>query len=634
MIKAAGVLIISTEGKALFVQRTAQGDQPGVWAIPGGKLEEGENTVDAAIRETMEEVKFTVPKNKLEPWTRRIWAPPLPDAIPGTVAAVDPTPVDFTTYLLKGVKEFQPELNEEHSAYAWAPLNNPPMPLHPGMDVAIARFTMNELDIARAIRDGMLTSPQWYQNIALFAIRITGTGAAYRPAHAEVAIRSKEHYLNPDFLERCNGLPVILQHPKNTILDTEEFKERVIGTCMLPYIKNDEVWSIAKIYDEPSALMMESQQLSTSPSVTWRGGTTKTIKMNGLDYLIEGEPNLLDHIAICPQGVWDKGGDPLGVDTTAIRGDEAMDKETLEKVLADVKANQTRNDEAIASLNGTLAGLAEQMKGLGGIFEALKKRADEDDEKKETERKDAARRDAEEFKFTERKDGESDEDLKGRRDEEEKKCADAFKEAGESEDMAADKARKRRDSADEEDKKKADSARADEARKLDLARGDEVSKLREELAMLKGQLPTQLTEEQMNQFGSVQSRADEVMMLLGGRARAPMIGESLLSYRRHFAGELKKHSSRWKDIPLDALAANDAAFANVEEEIYRDAKFAASSPASVPEGTLRETVTRGDGHTYRTFQGRPSAWMTPLAGDVAQAVTVFNRPKSQNPSIN
>lgn len=607
MIQAAGIILLSTKGNVLFVKR-ADGDYIGSWAIAGGKLEAGESTRDAAIREVKEETGYKVKASDLVPWTRR----------------VSPE-VEFTTYLTKGVEEFNPKLNEEHDGFCWAPPSTPPQPLHPGVAISLARFTMNELDIAKAIRDGELTSPQWYENIALFAIRITGTGMAYRVGHDEIAVRNPAHYLTPEFLERCAGLPVILQHPKGTILNTEEYRERNVGSCMLPYIKGDEVWAIAKIYDEPSARMMEATQLSTSPSVVWRGADTQTIEIDGRKYLVEGDPNLLDHIAVCPQGVWDKGGEPVGIETHTSRGDEDMtefEKWAAEQEKLRLEA-QARNDEAIAKLAGSVTAVGGTLGTLTDILGALKTRADEDDKKKEDEKRADARGRADNFKFSKRNDAEEDDDFKKRRDAEEKACADAEEEAGESKEMAADKAKKRRDAADEEDDKdkkaKADSDDKDEDKK----RGDEVARLSKELEALKGIIPVQLPMADVNAFAAVQARADAVMTNFGGRARAPMLNESLLSYRRQFINELKPHSDKYKDIDLNVVVANDALLTVVENDIYEAATRAARDPASVKPGELRMRSDSHNGHTIISWDGHPSAWMDNLAGPVRQYATRF-----------
>jgi hypothetical protein len=181
---------------------------------------------------------------------------------------------------------------------------------------------MDELGIAEAMAAGDLASPQRYMNVWLFAIRITGTGVSYRRQLDEHVYRLPDNYLNERFLKRCNSLEVIWLHPtKTATLTSAEFGNRVIGSIFLRYIREDEVWGIAKIYDDDCAEAMREQQLSTSPTVVFReSDSTQLEAEDGSTLLIEGKPILLDHVAICPLGVWDKGGAPAGIS----RGDEAM----------------------------------------------------------------------------------------------------------------------------------------------------------------------------------------------------------------------------------------------------------------------------------------------------------------------
>jgi hypothetical protein len=188
----------------------------------------------------------------------------------------------------------------------------------------------SEHDAARAIRDGTLPSPQRFGNILLIALRITGTGAAYRDQHDEFVWRDPAIYMNPEFLERCQGLPVIWQHPEGAVLNSDEFADRIVGTVCLPYIKDEqrEVWAICKIYDAGAAELLETEKLSTSPAVVLKSGDAGGSKFqtsDGSTVLIEGKPHLLDSLAICSRGVWDKGGPAAGVGNDSLsRGDSAM----------------------------------------------------------------------------------------------------------------------------------------------------------------------------------------------------------------------------------------------------------------------------------------------------------------------
>ena len=317
-INAAGILFHTPAKKVLYLKRGPGGDYPLFWCFPGGKMEGDETAIDAAKRETIEEIGF-LPEGNQTLWTRSHSEglgdilTPEGELLPGEAKAGEI--VDFTTFRQLVAQEFVPQLEGEHIGWSWAPIDQPPEPLHPGCKVALDKFGMTELGVAESIRDGALTSPQQYENIWLFDIRISGTGTSYRKALDEYVYRAPENYLSDEFLARCNGLPVIIQHPPTDVLNSKEFAQRVIGTVLLPYIKGDEVWGIAKIYDDMAAKEMCETQLSTSPAVLFRDidVNTKLTMEDGSLLLIEGKPSLLDHIAICGVGVWDKGGDPTGV---------------------------------------------------------------------------------------------------------------------------------------------------------------------------------------------------------------------------------------------------------------------------------------------------------------------------------
>jgi len=101
MIVAAGIILQSPSGRVLVLKRSSMGDAAGMWALPGGKLEEGENAEGAAARETLEETGYRV-------------------GSPGTLVMRRVTgDVDYSTFLKKVDEEFTPKLNEEHTAFAW-----------------------------------------------------------------------------------------------------------------------------------------------------------------------------------------------------------------------------------------------------------------------------------------------------------------------------------------------------------------------------------------------------------------------------------------------------------------------------------------------------------------------------------
>lgn len=312
---AAGILYTDPSGNHLLAKRgEAARDYPGHWSIPGGMIEPGELPEAAAIREFAEETGQTATADQL----------------------VHLGDIDrFAVYHVVADR-FAPAGDGENSEFAWVNNDSPiPDPLHPGVAAILAHpeaqlVGANELGIARLMADGVIASPQVYGNQYLFAVRITGTGVCYRKSGEQFAWRNPDDYLNADFVARCNGLPVIWEHPEGGTLDTDEFRERVIGSILLPYVTGSEVWGIAKVYDAEAADALVSDTHSTSPSVVTIGDALLTLA-DGSDIVLEGKPKLVDHLAICRQGVWDKGGKPAGVTTN--HEETAMAEEALTKIM-------------------------------------------------------------------------------------------------------------------------------------------------------------------------------------------------------------------------------------------------------------------------------------------------------------
>src|SRR6185437_9321411 len=523
-IKAAGMLLLTAkDGRALFLRRA----DTGLWAFPGGQIEAGETAEQAAEREVGEEIGAAAHGDP-QLWMRRI-----------KVDGVEE--VDFTTFVAKVADEFIPTLNDEHTAWTWASVTDPPQPLHPGAAVALDRLTMDELGIARTMAAGDLTSPQKYGNIWIFSIRITGTGLAYRAGRDELCWRDPSLYLDPEFLARCNGLPVILDHPdEKPSLDSKEFKARIIGTTFLPYIVGDEVWAVVKIYDDDAAGMMLDEQLSTSPAVVFRDAkdTNETLTMsNGSTLLIEGKPALLDHIAIVTAGVWDKGGPPTGVlNTTLNEGTIGMTEEEM------AAADKARKDAA-EKLDAIMDSIGKMHGRMDALEAADKARKDEDKERADRARHDAARKD----RFGHRKDGETHKEYVARHDADEAAMCDEMEKGGDEKEAAKKAAQDARKDAEAEERRtdasfeewareeerepahRDDKARKDagaeaakEKERADRARHDSMNQenadLRQRLAAAEAAIKSITAEtpaSERDALATAQSRADSVAAMFG-----------------------------------------------------------------------------------------------------------------------
>ncbi|EIJ9080466.1 NUDIX domain-containing protein [Citrobacter freundii] len=529
--------IMFRQGKFVFL---IQRSDDGTWCPPGGTVEPGELAIDAARREVLEEVGYQYD------------GPLTPHSIYG----------DYLTFRAEVPEKFEAKLNDESLAAGWFHIDDLPKPLHQPFAEMLAQQALNETEVAALIADGTLSSPQFFINMWMFAIRVTGTGVTWRSADQQMAFRNPDDYLTPEFLQRVAGVPLIWLHPEKNKLDSDEFAKRVIGTLTNSWVAdNGEVWAIARVYDAEAAEIMATRQLSTSPTVTFSEMQDSIIKIDGQPLLVEGSPVLLDHVAICEQGVWDKLLAPTGVKSDSIPNEaEKMDEEKIVALIN--KAIDARMAKADSE--------AADLKAKADAEEAAKK------EKADAEAKEA-------------------EEAKAKADAEEKAA---------------------KEKADAEAKEKAD---AEEAERMAKEKAD--SELRQQIADLRSRIPTELSDEERNEVADAQVKADSVFSCFGKRAPVPLSGEKPLSYRRRLMIQLQEHSPDFKSVDLSSIA--DSALLNVaEKQIYADAQKSAS--LSVGPGMLRE-IKRADatGRQISTFEGDPAATWAPFQSGKRQ-VTSFN----------
>ncbi|NTY83097.1 NUDIX hydrolase [Citrobacter werkmanii] len=538
--------IMFRQGDFVFL---IQRSDDGTWCQPGGKVEPGELAIDAARREVLEEVGYQYD------------GPLTPHSVYG----------DYLTFRAEVPEKFEAKLNDESLAAGWFHIEDLPTPLHQPFAEMLAQQALNETEVAALIADGTLSSPQYFINMWMFAIRVTGTGVTWRSADQQMTFRNPDDYLTPEFLQRVAGLPLIWLHPEKNTLDSDEFAKRVIGTLTNSWVAdNGEVWAIARVYDAEAAEIMATRQLSTSPTVKFVE-VPKSIIVDGQPLLVEPSPELLDHVAICEQGVWDKLLAPTGVKSDSIPNEaEIMDEEKIVALIN--KAIDARMAKADSE--------AADLKAKADAEEAAKK------EKADAEAKEA-------------------EEAKAKADEEEK-AAKAKADEGELKKLEHEA--KGEDDRLERERKERDREKAD-------------SQLRQEIAELRSRIPTELSDEERNEVADAQVKADSVFSCFGKRAPVPLSGEKPLSYRRRLMIQLQEHSPDFKSVDLSSIA--DSALLNVaEKQIYADAQKSAS--LSVGPGMLRE-IKRADatGRQISTFEGDPAATWAPFQSGKRQ-VTSFN----------
>lgn len=528
--------IMFRQGKFVFL---IQRSDDGTWCQPGGTIEPGELAIDAARREVLEETGYQYDGLLT------------PQSVYG----------DYLTYRADVPEQFEAKLNDESLAAGWFHIDDLPKPLHQPFAEMLAQQALNETDVAALIADGTLSSPQYFYNMWMFAIRVTGTGVTWRSADQEMTFRNPDDYLTPEFLQRVAGVPLIWLHPEKRTLDSDEFSRRVIGTLTNAWVADKgEVWAVARVYDAEAAEIMATRQLSTSPTVKF-SEVAQSIIVDGQPLLVEPSPELLDHVAICEQGVWDKLLNPTGVKSDSIPKEaEKMDEEKIVALIN--KAIDARLAKADSE--------AADLKAKADAEEAAKK------EKADAEAKEA-------------------EEAKAKADAEEKAA---------------------KEKADAEAKEKAD---AEEAEKMAKEKAD--SQLRQEIAELRSRIPTELSDEERNEVAEAQVKADSVFSSFGKRAPIPLSGEKPMAYRRRLMIQLQEHSPDFKAVDLSAIADSQLLSA-AEKHIYADAQKAAS--LSVGQGMLRE-IKRKDatGREISTFEGDPSVTWAPFQSGKRQ-VTSFN----------
>lgn len=597
IIEAAGILFRSPDDKFLFMLRSDKGDMGGYWGIPGGKIEGNETAEIAAIRETIEETGFN------------------PGTMDGELCRRIFDGVDFTTFVKDVEDEFRCKLDEEHTSYGWFTADEAQsINLHPGVEFALRRPKMDEMQISKAMAHEGLSSPQRVENATFYVMRATGTGFSHRPSLDEYVYRDPQIWLTPGLVERMSGIPVIWWHPPDATLDSEEHRKRVIGTTGYSWIEGDQINVVARIYDDEANQRLADNTLSTSPTVVFGDPSENTtLKLSdGSTLLIEGKPTYVDHLAICKTGVWDKGGPAEGIRADMVRADSVEEPvgvtqtiptgaatskgvtDMAEEKKDDAKKDDARSDsEKIMDAIGAMSKACDAISKRMDAFEAKEKEKEEEKRKADQAAADAKAAD----------------DAKKKDDDAKKKDDDAKKDDAKKDDAKKDDGdlhllHKKDDDAKKDDAAKADAARADATAAELAATKKRLADLEAMLPQIKAMIPKQLSDEDFNDMAEIQAKADSVYQGFGKKASRPLDGETKSQYRRRLASGLKEFSSDVKDADLSVIP-DGAFFDSIERRIYADATEASLHPTDLEENEIRAITKRDEaGRNITTFHGK------------------------------
>lgn len=216
-IKAAGIMYIE-DNSVLLLKRP-----DGSWAFPGGKIEGGETPIDAACRESMEEVGYKPPIDML-------WQ----------IDFSNNGKVQFTTFC--AMCGFEVILNtDEHSEYEWFAFGELPDNIHPNAKQTIEKYTRSHLGI------GLDSARETDHNgwIEVKGNPITKAGifeylgrqvdGSFEPDQIVRVLRSPEELSKRETIESFRLTPwidehVMLGHPESGMVSAEEKGiEGVIG---------------------------------------------------------------------------------------------------------------------------------------------------------------------------------------------------------------------------------------------------------------------------------------------------------------------------------------------------------------------------------------------------------------------
>ena len=168
-------------------------------------------------------------------------------------------------------------------------------------------------------------------------VRITGTGLNLREKDGEtiVADRAKVDYFSPAFIEHAKTLPIIVEHPKEGMLDSANLKDNpIVGNCIDAWIEKDELWGLARVFDKSLLQKFGNEINSTSPAVT-------ICYEQAAEAGIEKEvPISVNHLAFVDRGHWDNNEGSIGFDNSKVEKISA-EEEKVQTLDADLSKNDT-----------------------------------------------------------------------------------------------------------------------------------------------------------------------------------------------------------------------------------------------------------------------------------------------------
>ena len=166
---------------------------------------------------------------------------------------------------------------------------------------------VSETDIIKELLENPNTH---YLNdyFAYIPMRLTGLGLAERIIDNKAMIfnRTKENFATDEFMKIYASVPVCIQHPINENGEFEplgfKHSSSIIGNAIHSFLRDDEIWVIARLHNLEAVEIILNNDISTSPYFI-----SKEVQHEIENDVIYNEiPLICNHLAIVDKGFWDK----------------------------------------------------------------------------------------------------------------------------------------------------------------------------------------------------------------------------------------------------------------------------------------------------------------------------------------
>lgn len=172
-------------------------------------------------------------------------------------------------------------------------------------------------------------------------LRVTGTGESLRNDGCGVFVedRQQSEFFTSKVLEACAHLPVTLGHPDGMLSEGGLANAPIVGNTILSYIKGDEIWAVAKIYDKSILEKLGREINSTSPGVV-------SVSQDRGDGVYAEKPLEINHLALVDKGHWDKTTPPFILNPFHYKGENMENTEVFKEEIV-----ETDNDALLGNVS-------------------------------------------------------------------------------------------------------------------------------------------------------------------------------------------------------------------------------------------------------------------------------------------